>query len=253
MESSYSLCLCVAISLIIGNRGPLGNDEGRTLQKAKRKLQEKLRRLRRTENKQRSLALQLKEGDANPEKATAMASSSQLKCGACGMVGHMRTNRTCPLYTSLNAPPTPLTPIQEEEIEAPPGTWMVSPKVPAFDLSYYAAPPIKMEGTKLIIPKKAFQPPSGDLVLRIKKDNFTLPKPSRKRKHEDDDGDSPEAPRHSLFLLVLPFSFIITHNLSLELSRSRIRKGGAGAEVELGNIFEKIINHVKTLPVVRKY
>lgn len=44
----------------------------------------------------------------------------KLKCGACGNVGHMRTNKACPLYTG--ALPTPsltvaLTEEQEEEIE----------------------------------------------------------------------------------------------------------------------------------------
>lgn len=44
----------------------------------------------------------------------------KLKCGACGQVGHMRTNKACPLYTGTI--PTPsltvaLTEEQEEEIE----------------------------------------------------------------------------------------------------------------------------------------
>lgn len=44
----------------------------------------------------------------------------KLKCGACGNVGHMRTNKACPLYTGTI--PTPsltvaLTEEQEEEIE----------------------------------------------------------------------------------------------------------------------------------------
>ncbi|XP_063240070.1 transcription initiation factor TFIID subunit 1 isoform X2 [Bacillus rossius redtenbacheri] len=44
----------------------------------------------------------------------------KLKCGACGNVGHMRTNKACPLYQS-SAPPPPMnvamTEEQEEEIE----------------------------------------------------------------------------------------------------------------------------------------
>lgn len=44
----------------------------------------------------------------------------KLKCGACGQVGHMRTNKACPLYTGTL--PTPslnvaITEEQEEEIE----------------------------------------------------------------------------------------------------------------------------------------
>lgn len=32
----------------------------------------------------------------------------QLKCGACGAIGHMRTNKTCPLYQ----PAAPIPPVQ---------------------------------------------------------------------------------------------------------------------------------------------
>lgn len=48
------------------------------------------------------------------------ASSCQLKCGACGAIGHMRTNKFCPLYYQTNAPPSnpvAMTEEQEEELE----------------------------------------------------------------------------------------------------------------------------------------
>ncbi|XP_037910415.1 transcription initiation factor TFIID subunit 1 isoform X2 [Hermetia illucens] len=45
----------------------------------------------------------------------------KLKCGACGQVGHMRTNKACPLYTGTPGPSpsvnVALTEEQEEEIE----------------------------------------------------------------------------------------------------------------------------------------
>ena len=44
----------------------------------------------------------------------------QLKCGACGAIGHMRTNKFCPLYYQTNAPPSnpvAMTEEQEEELE----------------------------------------------------------------------------------------------------------------------------------------
>lgn len=96
-------------------------------------------------------------------------------------------------------------------------------------------------------------PTAGDstgLKLRIK--NVPLPhkSSSRKRKHEDDE-DSPETPRHSMPSLP-PFS-LKSQGVTLQVgntNRSRIRKGGAGAEVELANLFEKIINHVRALPSV---
>jgi transcription initiation factor TFIID subunit 1 len=45
----------------------------------------------------------------------------KLKCGACGQVGHMRTNKACPKYTGIIPPVSPvqvaLTEEQEEEYE----------------------------------------------------------------------------------------------------------------------------------------
>ncbi|MEQ2168209.1 hypothetical protein GOODEAATRI_011943, partial [Goodea atripinnis] len=41
-------------------------------------------------------------------------------CGACGAIGHMRTNKFCPLYYQTNAPPSnpvAMTEEQEEELE----------------------------------------------------------------------------------------------------------------------------------------
>ncbi|XP_075228523.1 TATA-box binding protein associated factor 1 isoform X4 [Lycorma delicatula] len=53
-------------------------------------------------------------------KPSKMKPDLKLKCGACGNVGHMRTNKSCPLYQS-SAPAPPLnvamTEEQEEEIE----------------------------------------------------------------------------------------------------------------------------------------
>lgn len=55
-----------------------------------------------------------------PRRKTKLKPDLKLKCGACGNVGHMRTNKACPLYqnsgssTSLNVA---MTEEQEEEIE----------------------------------------------------------------------------------------------------------------------------------------
>lgn len=53
-------------------------------------------------------------------KKIKMKPDLKLKCGACGQVGHMRTNKACPLYTGSLATPSlnvALTEEQEEEIE----------------------------------------------------------------------------------------------------------------------------------------
>lgn len=53
-------------------------------------------------------------------RKTKLKPDLKLKCGACGNVGHMRTNKACPLYqnSGSNAPMNvAMTEEQEEEIE----------------------------------------------------------------------------------------------------------------------------------------
>ncbi|XP_055587369.1 transcription initiation factor TFIID subunit 1 isoform X2 [Uranotaenia lowii] len=61
-----------------------------------------------------------KESSPSSRKKVKLKPDLKLKCGACGQVGHMRTNKACPLYTGTV--PTPsvnvaMTEEQEEEIE----------------------------------------------------------------------------------------------------------------------------------------
>lgn len=59
-------------------------------------------------------------GSASKRKKPRLKPDLKLKCGACGQVGHMRTNKACPLYQpSAPAPPVnvAMTEEQEEEIE----------------------------------------------------------------------------------------------------------------------------------------
>ena len=70
----------------------------------------------------------------------------QLKCGACGNQGHMRTNKECPLYNkSSNAAPIPVavTEEQEEEIEQ--------------ELNLVDQDLINVEGTTLKISKQVIE------------------------------------------------------------------------------------------------
>ncbi|KPJ02831.1 Transcription initiation factor TFIID subunit 1 [Papilio xuthus] len=71
----------------------------------------------------------------------------KLKCGACGQVGHMRTNKACPLYSgSLSAPLSP-------EHDEPP------PDPDDDDLGY-------VDGTKLTLPSKLIKQSAEDLKRR---------------------------------------------------------------------------------------
>lgn len=81
-------------------------------------------------------------------------SSRQLKCGACGAIGHMRTNKFCPLYYQTNAPPSnpvAMTEEQEEELE----------KTVIHNDNEEL---IKVEGTKIVLGKQLIE--SADEVRR---------------------------------------------------------------------------------------
>lgn len=78
----------------------------------------------------------------------------KLKCGACGAIGHMRTNKFCPLYYQTNAPPSnpvAMTEEQEEELE----------KTVIHNDNEEL---IKVEGTKIVLGKQLIE--SADEVRR---------------------------------------------------------------------------------------
>ncbi|CAH2037396.1 unnamed protein product, partial [Iphiclides podalirius] len=81
-------------------------------------------------------------------RRTKLKPDLKLKCGACGQVGHMRTNKACPLYTgTLSAPLSP-----EHEAEPP-------PEPDDDDLGY-------VEGTKLTLPSKLIKQSAEELRRR---------------------------------------------------------------------------------------
>lgn len=122
------------------------------MKREKRRIQEQLRRIKRNQEKVNMLQQQqsqsflsqgssqaLGDSPTNPLKISTSSKDGapgkeispsrrkiklkpdlKLKCGACGQVGHMRTNKACPLYTGTVPAPSlnvALTEEQEEEIE----------------------------------------------------------------------------------------------------------------------------------------
>lgn len=117
------------------------------MKREKRRIQEQLRRIKRNQEKaglahQQSTLLtpgvQMTLGDPPSSSKSHSKEGSEkispkkegrkvkikpdlkLKCGACGQVGHMRTNKACPLYTNITPAPSvnvAITEEQEEEIE----------------------------------------------------------------------------------------------------------------------------------------
>lgn len=109
------------------------------MRREKRRLQERLRRIKRNEERDK-----FNPPSAKKKKKIETPMNTKLKCGACGQVGHMRTNKECPLYSkSGNLPPVQVA-MTDEQIEEE------QQILPEDDL-------IKVEGTKLKLSKNLIQ------------------------------------------------------------------------------------------------
>lgn len=132
------------------------------MKKEKRRIQEQLRRIKRNQEK---AANQEKKPPTPRKKKVKMKPDLKMKCGACGQVGHMRTNKACPLYQIQSTSPPPslnvaMTQDEEEEIEK--------------QLFTEDEQLVKVEGTKLQIAgkliKQAEEVKRRSLVLKVPKD-----------------------------------------------------------------------------------
>uniref|UniRef100_A0A8D0AQ54 Transcription initiation factor TFIID subunit n=1 Tax=Sander lucioperca TaxID=283035 RepID=A0A8D0AQ54_SANLU len=119
------------------------------MRKERRRIQEQLRRLKRNQEKDK-----IKGPPEKKVKKVKERPDLKLKCGACGAIGHMRTNKFCPLYYQTNAPPSnpvAMTEEQEEELE----------KTVIHNDNEEL---IKVEGTKIVLGKQLIE--SADEVRR---------------------------------------------------------------------------------------
>ncbi|KAJ8266435.1 hypothetical protein GJAV_G00130380 [Gymnothorax javanicus] len=119
------------------------------MRKERRRIQEQLRRLKRNQEKDK-----FKGPPEKKAKKVKERPDLKLKCGACGEIGHMRTNKFCPLYYQTNAPPSnpvAMTEEQEEELE----------KTVIHNDNEEL---IKVEGTKIVLGKQLIE--SADEVRR---------------------------------------------------------------------------------------
>ncbi|XP_071391033.1 transcription initiation factor TFIID subunit 1 isoform X2 [Centroberyx affinis] len=121
------------------------------MRKERRRIQEQLRRLKRNQEKDKFKGPPEKKAKKVKERPDLKV---KLKCGACGAIGHMRTNKFCPLYYQTNAPPSnpvAMTEEQEEELE----------KTVIHNDNEEL---IKVEGTKIVLGKQLIE--SADEVRR---------------------------------------------------------------------------------------
>ncbi|XP_058793259.1 transcription initiation factor TFIID subunit 1-like [Phymastichus coffea] len=116
-------------------------------------------------------------------KKPKLKSDVKLKCGACGNVGHMRTNKSCPLYqNSLGAPsvtPTPMPVVEEPEIEVEKPNYTENQDL------------VNVDGTKVKLLAKLIkhveEMKNRTNILKMPKEQTTSTK--RKRQHGEDDFD----------------------------------------------------------------
>ncbi|KAI0240465.1 Transcription initiation factor TFIID subunit 1 [Lamellibrachia satsuma] len=106
-------------SAFIRSFATMDESQKEEMKKERRRLQEKLRRIKRNQEKERQMALQPPAPKKLKKKKKKEMAALKLKCGACGQIGHMRTNKECPLYHRLegSASTAPITVAMSEEQE----------------------------------------------------------------------------------------------------------------------------------------
>ncbi|XP_076446577.1 LOW QUALITY PROTEIN: transcription initiation factor TFIID subunit 1-like [Babylonia areolata] len=127
------------------------------MRKERRRIQEQLRRIKRNEEKPSAPPPPKK-----PKKKKETAVLLKMKCGACGGIGHMRTNKECPMYNKggvMGPVQVAMTEEQEEEEEK---------NLPVADEEL-----INVDGTKITVSKAVFeraeQVRRKSMVLKIPK------------------------------------------------------------------------------------
>ncbi|XP_073084390.1 transcription initiation factor TFIID subunit 1-like isoform X4 [Manis javanica] len=181
------------------------------MRKERRRIQEQLRRLKRNQEKEK-----LKGPPEKKPKKMKERPDLKQKCGACGAIGHRRTNKFCPLYYQTNAPPSKpvaMTEEQEKELE----------KTVIHNDNEEL---IKVEGTKIILGKQLIESANEvrrkSLVLKFPKQQFP---PKKKWRVETS-----------------------VHCDNLNRPRKSIHRRQTDPMVTLSSILECIINDMRELP-----
>ncbi|XP_053607515.1 transcription initiation factor TFIID subunit 1 isoform X2 [Plodia interpunctella] len=216
------------------------------MKREKRRIQEQLRRIKRNQEKER-LAGNVPSfpGDSNLSSGDLGSPSSglipltqikqepdlpssssrrraklkpdlKLKCGACGQVGHMRTNKACPLYTGsmgLGGPSSP----PDVDVDSMP------PDPDDDDMGY-------VDGTKLTLSSKLIKQSAEDLKRRGSGGRRGEVRPGRPKHRRGTTSDSCD------YLVKRPAERRRTDPL-----------------VTLSSLLEDVLNHMRHLPDVQPF
>ncbi|XP_067618163.1 transcription initiation factor TFIID subunit 1 isoform X3 [Eurosta solidaginis] len=228
----------------------LDEQQKEEMKREKRRIQEQLRRIKRNQERERLALLAQNQklqpggmptslgdpksstGSSHKERDTPHKEVSpsrkkfklkpdlKLKCGACGQVGHMRTNKACPLYTGLQGPTNPsnvaVTEEQEEEIEK--------------ELNCEDDDLVNVDGTKVTLSSKLLKRHEDErrrtLLLKVPKEAVG----KKKRRMAGD----------------LHCDYLQRHNKTANRRRT-------DPVVVLSSILEEILNVLRTMPDVTPF
>nr|CAB3266786.1 transcription initiation factor TFIID subunit 1-like [Phallusia mammillata] len=199
------------------------------MRREKRRIQEQLRRIKRNQEKDKinQDRERKKEKDRKGKDVKVdNLKGSQMKCGACGQLGHMRTNRYCPMYNRSAASqdrPVALTEEQEEDMERK----MITDSQ---DL-------IKVEGTKITLSKDLIK---NAEVVRRKSLVLKFQKP--------DTPSSPSAANLASLRKKRKYQGSVTHCDYLTRIAKKKERRRADPKVTLSTLMENILNGIRDLP-----
>ncbi|XP_015906224.1 transcription initiation factor TFIID subunit 1 [Parasteatoda tepidariorum] len=184
----------------------MDEEQKEAIRKEKRRIQDQLRRIKRNELKERTF-------EPVRKRAKVETPSSKVTCGACGLSGHMRTNRACKMYQNTPSLPPVQVAMTEEQEEA-------AEKNALNDQNL-----IQCDETKIILSKQLVQHADEvrkkSLVIKIPKD--TLAAAKKKRTSELTNSDYLSTPK-------------------------MINRKRTDPLVSISVIFENLINELKALP-----
>jgi len=176
------------------------------MRRERRRLQEQLRRIKRNEEKEK--VKEFKKVAKTPSDKPL----KNLKCGACGGIGHMKTNKMCPKYQEGGSSTVQTSRIEDETINE--------------ELSSYVTEDIiKVEGTKITLGKALLEAAED---MKRKALMIRIPKDAGKKK------------RRSSSAAVHP-DYLMRHHMSKNRRRTN-------PLVALSLIFESIISKMKEVP-----